>query len=283
MRGKNLLFALILCLGNPQAWALTNSAPAESPDFESDIQIRTEGLDPTGDRVPGYCNAALVSPQALVTAAHCVKDAIVLKDTSTQIILGEWRYATRPDGKVVRVGYALKVGETVAARFFVLPSLARKIASQGFKTQIGPDEDVAVILLPQPLALKEGFRFAQVITNRDFRGITGSATTYLPTVVTVNPMAEVKTNDIKRMARLSSFDWSSGHFESKSSSRVEEGDSGSPVYVRIGKEWFLAAVVKGKAKSFWSDWDVFTGLDARMCQLAAQIPDASVRALVCRN
>lgn len=286
---KRILFGLLLLAQAPgqsfvsEAWALTGSAPAESAEFAANVQIRTEGVDERGDRVPAYCNATLLSAQVLVTAAHCVKDAQVIRDFSTQIDVGEYRYVKRPDGTVVRIGYALLFRETIGSKFHFSPDLARRIASQGLRATIGPDEDVAVITLATPLPVKEGFAFAQIIPLRDFRGILPSIPSYWPTVVTVNPFAEISTNDTKRLARLGSISWTSGYFKSTSGPRVEEGDSGSPLFVRVGKQWLLAGVVKGKARSLWGDWDVFTALNERMCQIAGQIPDQAMRALVCRN
>lgn len=276
-----LTVTLALPLASRPGFALTNSAPAESAEFEANVFISSEGRDESGDTVPAFCNAAVISPKALVTAAHCVKDAQVMGSFSLTVELGSYRYVKKPDGRVVRVGYAPYFKETRAAQFFFPKALSDRIARSGYSASIGPSEDVALVTLTEPLPLKEGFVLAVPISQADFRGILGSVVSYWPTVVTINPFEEMSA-DTKRQARLDRVSWTSGYFDSRSASRVQQGDSGAPLFVRVGSSWFLAGAVKGEARTLFGSWDVYSPLGTHACGLAQQLRDAAIASLLCR-
>lgn len=243
------LFALLT-----QAFALTNSQPALESYWNANVLIKTEAWDKEGrTTVPGYCNATFISNQKLVTAAHCVSDAQALKQFNVEIHAGEYFYKTKPDGTVVRIGYLQKDQKTVPATFSFLPSLAQRIQSQGFDVRIGPDEDMAVIQLAQPWDGVVQMSYPKVLPKEKENLLRQNLSNKMVTV-TLN-MNEMSM-DTKRNAVLNNISFS-GYFESKSSSRVEEGDSGSGLYYVEGNQYYIVGVVKGKGSNFFSDWDAY--------------------------
>lgn len=247
-----LLFALIT-----NAFALTNSQPALESYWNANIQIKAEAWDPESqDTVPGFCNATFLSKQVLVTAAHCVAQAQAMGKFQIEIQAGEYKYVTRPDGQVVRVGYATKDRIEVQARFEFLPSLAQRIQNQGVNVRIGPEEDVAIIRLAQPWNGVVQMSYPKVLPKEKEQLLRGNIANKM-VVTTINFM-EVMTNDTKQNALLNVISNQGPYFQSNSHSRVQEGDSGSALYFVEGNQYYLVGVVKGRAETFFSDWDVYT-------------------------
>lgn len=276
-----LLFGLLMATNS---FALTNSQAALSDELRSLVWIQTDAKYPDdGDIGPAYCNATFVHPQVLITAAHCLRDAHLLKSFSVDIEVGRYKYVTRPDGTTVRVGYARFLKEKKPAKFIFTRSLTSKINAQGFKTQIGPQEDMALIVLSTPMTLPPEVKLMTVATQAEMRSIVSNITAYKPTVVSVNPIAAASTTDTKRFAELNVIKWNAaGYFESTSTSRVEEGDSGSALLMKTGADWKLIGVVKGRGQTVWSNWDVMTGLDQKACDMGQQIGNAELQATVCK-
>jgi secreted trypsin-like serine protease len=277
-----LLFLIPMqLLPGASSWALTFSAPALAPEHDAVTLIRTDGHDPeSGDVVPGYCNATLLSPLLLVTAAHCLADALSLGSRSIRVEVGRYKYVTRPDGQVIRVGYVPFLTAETQGTFLFTAALTQRIRSQGFSVRIGPEEDFAAVLLSAPLALPAGFPFAVAAGQKEFAQIQGSPLSYSPRVVTINPVEEVSTTDTKRTAGLNSVVWA-GFFQSKSTSRVRPGDSGGPLFARVNGADRLVGVVKGEGKSFFSTWDAYAPLGGPSCDISRQLADPSQRPLLC--
>jgi len=242
-----------------QTWALTNSQPAVENFWNANVMIKSEAWDTEGQMtVPGYCNATFLSHQKLVTAAHCLVHAQVMKKFDIEIHVGEYKYITRPDGQVVRVGYVTKERLTVSAQFHFLPSLARKIASQGFSTKVGPEEDMAVIELTELWGGQVPILFPKVLP-KDKEALLQQNLSNQLVVLTVNFM-EIASNDTKRNALLNVVSNSGAYFQSKSFPRVEEGDSGGALYYVEGNQYYLVGVVKGRAETYFSNWDVYSNV-----------------------
>lgn len=266
------LFLLMSLMFSGQVFALTPSQPAIDAFWEPVVLIKTQARDVDGSDVPAYCNATFVTERVLVTAAHCVHHAQVINSFSAEITTGYYKYGTHPDGTTFRIGYVTRVKKTVAAKFYFTNTMKQKIATSGLKAKISPSEDMAVIFLSEPFGLGEVFPLAQIVPQSEFEGLKNNLNSYAPTVVTINFIADMST-DTKRFAQLNSMKWNNAlHFESRSTVRVQEGDSGAPLFARTGQDWKLVAVVKGRATTAFSNWDVFTGVGQNICQLAAQLP-----------
>lgn len=255
-----ILFFISIILLSLKSFALTNSQPAEDSVWQSVSFIRTESFDENGELVPGYCNATLINSKVLISAAHCVYDSIKANKYEIQVQLGEYIYINRPSGERVRIGYKTKLTHLSRAQFITYSD-----------SKPGPAGDFALIILDQELTLPSDFPFAQVVSHKESLGIVSRVNNYWPTIVSVNPFAEISTSDSKRFATLNDISQSwRGYFESNSSSRVSPGDSGAPLFIRTGKSWKLMGIVKGRADSFFSNWDVIGILEPSLCGLASK-------------
>ncbi|NUN07167.1 MAG: hypothetical protein HUU57_15585, partial [Bdellovibrio sp.] len=198
-----------------------------------------------------------------------------------EIQIGEYRWKEMPTGEKRKIGYVTTAKESVKTQIFFTTDLTRRLKSQGLRLRVGPEEDVAVVVFDRALPLKAGFQFVPLASQAEVNAIAAQILTYAPTVVTVNPFEEIMTMDVKRMGRLDRVSRSGGAFESKSTVRVEPGDSGAPLFVRVGTQWKQMGVVKGRAETIFSNWDVYGVLDKKICDIANQISDTQVRSALC--
>lgn len=300
-----MMFVLFMLLG-PQSIALTNSEPALDDVFTSVVMLKTEDVDSSGDTVPGYCNATILSPRVLITAAHCVFRSHLANKHEIELQVGKYKYKNLPDGTVKRIGYSVYFQEHYQSQFYFTPNVKSQIQRSGLRTQIGPTEDIAVLVLAAEKVLPENLPQAQILPQKYLKGALSQLSRYLPSSVTINFFSE-PSMDIKRMAVLNRLEVSSGYFESNSTARLEEGDSGSPLFLSIANEnssfakhhpiqaafgtlssphrnselKYLAGIAKGRASTIFSNWDVFGILDQKVCSIAAE--DAGVlKDLLCR-
>ncbi len=272
----------VLCI-SVSSWGLTNAVVADEPSFDTLVFYSAPQWDPElKEVVQGYCNGQLISPRVMITAAHCVANAYSLNQPTLDIQIGEYLYATnRTTGERVRVGYASKIRQKVTAQFYFVPSLKARLDSQKLRTRLGPSDDFAVVVWNQDLTLKPTDVFPEVVSQKEVAGIVPSILKYRPTVVTINPIEEMSTHT-RRKAVLNSLSKTfSGYLESKSVARLAPGDSGAPLFVQVGPSLKLIGVVKGRAETFFSNWDVYGLLDSKLCQVSQQIPDRAVQDLIC--
>lgn len=255
-----LLLPALLSIGH----ALQPSVTELSSQLDSVVQIRNDAPDQNGDDAPAFCVATLLSPSTLITAAHCVKDLYFHSNLTLQVDLGHYRYITRPTGERVRIGYVntIRHASTVQIRF--LPALGRKLASSGKRAKIGPNEDVAVVHLRRALELPSDFIFTRLPSATQLQAMLKAPLNFSPTVTTINFLEE-SSLDYKRSALLNDVKVSGQHFTSKSTSRVAPGDSGAPFFMSANGRRFLVAVVKGRAETIFSNWDVYSHVHQLAC------------------
>ncbi len=270
MRFLLKLIPLVIFL-SIHAKALTNSTANEEPSFQNNVLISAIVLGDNGDEVNGYCNATLLSNQVLITAAHCLAESLALSKNRLHLEVGAYKYVNRKiDGKLVRIGFVPYLKKDLSAHFILSKYLQNKILSQGVKVQIPPGEDVALILLNEKLELEPNFIFANIVPQKIWLVVKQNLSSALFQIVSINYW-DTNTTDFKRSAVLNSFSYNGGGWiESRSTSRVEEGDSGSPVYIRFQNHDYLAAVVKGKASNIFSNWDVMASLSSKACNIARE-------------
>lgn len=265
------LMALMLLITTGAAHALTNSTYADAPEWSPVIQIKSEAPDSTGDTTPAYCNATFIARNILVTAAHCVKLAYISKNNLLDMQTGFYKYITKADGTTVRIGYVKKDQFNKHVNIELPKTLADKIASRGEKATIGPDEDFALLWWNEETPEISSMKFAEAVTPSEHAVITKNLKDHALKVVSINFFSEMST-DSKRMADLNNYKWNNGHVYSKSTSRVEEGDSGSPLFVKINNKYKVFAVVKGKASTVFANWDVYPSVQNHLCELNKRMP-----------
>jgi hypothetical protein len=267
---KMIITALCILI-SVKTFALTNSLPAISPEWINVMQIRSEAPDSKGETTPGYCNATLIHKNVLITAAHCVKLAYISGMKIITIEAGQYKYITRKsDGQTVRIGYVPKFKLTKNVHLEIAKSLADKIARSGENATIDPTEDSALIWWNEETPEFNDIGVADIVTPTEHNNIIKqiSATTF--NIVTLNPFADMSI-DTKRTAALNNFKWN-GYVYSKSLSRVEEGDSGAPLFAVINGKYKIFAVVKGKASTIFDNWDAYSAINPHFCELVRSMP-----------
>lgn len=253
------------------SFALTNSIVAESSEWTNIVQFISEAPDSRGDTSPAYCNATFIHHNVLLTAAHCLKNAYISGVRKISIQIGHYKYVTRKtDGKTVRIGYMAKYNLEKNINIELPHSLVDKIARRKDKAFILPTEDVALAWWSEETPEVLDIQMAELMTPAEHENLIKNISTIPFHVVTINSLTE-KTADLKRMANLNNYKWKN-YVYSKSSSRVEEGESGSPLFAQINGQTKIFAVVLGKAKTLFDNWDVYTAVNPHICQMARALP-----------
>jgi hypothetical protein len=247
------LFIVGLFLTTASAFALAPSTAALALGWQSVVLIKVPGPDADGDIVDGLCNATLVNARTLITAAHCFLRRPVLKGGTFKIEIGEYKLIEQ-NGQQVSLGYRTKLRFEKTARVSFLPGVNPNGST------VSPDLDIAVVHLPSDLTLPANFIFSEMWTT----ALPKLDATSKVTIVSINPIEMITSNDTKQMAQLNSFQQKGYQIESRSTSRVAAGDSGAPVFAVIKGKTYLIGVVKGAASTPFSNWDVLVTLQGRL-------------------
>ncbi|GIL18686.1 MAG: hypothetical protein BroJett040_24370 [Oligoflexia bacterium] len=257
------------------AQALINGSAAETEEYVPVVFMRTEAVEKDGSSAPSFCNATFLSDRLLITAAHCVVQSIALRKTEIIIDIGEYVY-NKKNGN--RIGYLVREKVTdPKATFKVLDSVENRLARKGVNTDLGLTDDIALIYLSTPVKVeKPVLTFAQKASRSQAGAFISRINQYLPEIVTVNPIAEMSTSDTRRRAVLNQVSTSgygsNVHLESKSTARVEPGDSGAPLFMRESGKLFLVGITKGRGETFFTNWDVYTWIGDKACEIGAKLP-----------
>ncbi len=268
---KKFLLLLLSFLITSSSFALTNSISAESEFWSPVVQIKSDAPDSTGESIPGYCNATFIGKNVVVTAAHCLLLAYASKQNQLHFETGYYKFVTKPDGQRVKIGYALKNKFQRNVNIEFPRSLVDKVARSGSKTKIGPGEDFAIAWWNDETPETADMKYATVVTPAEHAQVVRSLSSHPLKVVTINFLS-VSSLDTKRMGDLNNARWNGNHVHSKSLVRVEEGDSGAPVYVTINNQMKIFAVVKGRASTVFDNWDVYPSVSPHLCDLSLKLP-----------
>jgi hypothetical protein len=260
------MISLLLWFGH--ALAINPSIPAEETIWNQVVWIQSPGLE-RGEIITGFCNATLISGQYLVTAAHCVHHAYVMRYYEISIQFGQYVYRKEKDNVVRRVGYRSQSPKTYQAQYYFLPSLKRQFDSNGYRAKIEPSVDIALVKLHKPVDQMHHLNFGSIklMSPRLQRQLGNNWVSYWPTVVSVNYLETISHSDSRQKSQLDQIKVFTNHLESQSRSRLTPGDSGAPLFIRSGSEWFLAAITKGRAETLFTNWDVFTITGQNLCKL----------------
>lgn len=268
-----IITTVVVALFSLNLFALTNSKVAESPTLAHVMMIKSEAPDSTGNTTPGYCNATLIHQNLMVTAAHCVKLAYISGQKTIDIQVGQYKYITRKtDGVVVRVGYVVKHALKKSVNIELPRSLKDKLASRGEKATISPNEDFAMLWWNDETPEFKDIEAAQIVSTVEHNQIVQNINQYSFHPVTINFFSEMST-DTKRTSTLesSTIKWK-GYLYSKANSRVEEGDSGAPLFSVINNKLKVFAVVKGRASTVFDNWDAYSAVGPHLCSMASSLP-----------
>lgn len=267
---NGLLF--YLAIFQVSAFALTNSIPEEKIEFESVVFIRNDAPDAKGEVYPAFCNATLLSKNMAITAAHCLHYAYVSGEKMVTLEKGAYKYKIMPDGSKRRIGYVPNFKINVQTEIEFSEKLKDKFLRSKFKARIGPEEDVALFWWKDEHPELNLATFPSLISPNEEQLIKNSISSFQLSPVSINPFSEMST-DTKRSSVLNQTKWHQlNYVESKSSSRVEEGDSGAPLFVTIKNEKKIFAVVKGKASTALGNWDVFSPVSQIVCEINKRLP-----------
>jgi hypothetical protein len=130
------------------------------------------------------------------------------------------------------------------------------------------------------LDLPPDFPYAKVVSQNDFANLIRSQITNL-SVATINPFSNANSSDSKRFAMLNDLHWSGSFLQSNSTSRLEEGDSGSPLYGRISTGIIVVGVVKGRGSNYYNNWDAYSPVAPLACEISRNLVDQSQAGLLC--
>jgi len=158
---------------------------------------------------------------------------------------------------------------------------------------INANHDVALIELERPIdRSKVNVPFVNFVTPEEHKKIVSHPGSYSFIALTINLIA-VSTTDYRRYAEVNGMQFNGmmnkvyglPMLNPMYPVSTQEGDSGAPVLVNIGREWKLFAVVKGTKRDLLSStlekWtghagditpavNIFAPVGNKMCELLTQ-------------
>ena len=233
--------------------ALNPGTPATAKGWESVTLISAEGPDDSGDLVKGYCNATLIDRKTMITAAHCFVQSTVLTGAPIGIEVGQYKFIEK-DGQLINLGYRMTQKFSVSGKVNFLSGV-----NPNGKT-VRPELDIVVVKLNSELDLPADFIFAKV-WNKSLPNLNSNLNV---TIVSVNPFETISHMNTKLYAGLNSIRQNGYVIESRSTSRVAQGDSGAGVFATLDGQTYLIGVVKGAASSIIGSWDVLVAHEGRL-------------------
>lgn len=144
------------------------------------------------------------------------------------------------------------------------------MAQSGEKAVISTTEDVALIWWNKETPEFSDIIPADIISPSEHLALIKNLTQTTLIATTINLFSEMSL-DTKRLSSLNNFKWN-GYVYSKSLSRVEEGDSGAPLFALINGKQKVFAVVKGKASTIFDNWDAYSAVNPHLCLMANALP-----------
>lgn len=263
---------LILFFISFNSLAITNSKSEERAFFDNVIFIRSDAPDANGDTAPAFCNATLIAKNIAITAAHCVSLAYVSRQHNIEFQKGAYKYKIMPDGTKRKIGYVPNFQKVINVEIEFSSTLKDKFDRSEYKAKIGPSEDFAVIWWKENIEEFNQIEFAELVSPSEEKLLKSNLKNYELMPVTINPFSEMSL-DTKRSSLLNNFKWTiSNYVESKSNSRVEEGDSGSPLFINLNQKLKVLAVVKGKATTVFDNWDAYSPVAVIACEIDKKLP-----------
>lgn len=254
------------------SFALTNSTPAEAPRFDSVIFIRSDAPDSRGERIPDFCNGTLLNSHVMITAAHCIILAYISNDTKMTIQFGAYRYHVNPDGTRKRIGYMPTSTITQDVHIEMSAGAKGAIARRGEKATISPIDDVALLWWNNSLPETSALTYPDLFSKIEYQTILKNLSATPLNVVSINPLME-QTSNTRKIASLNNVTWTlSNYLKSKSVARVEEGDSGAPIFATLNGKMKLFGVVLGRGSTIFDNWDVYSSANLQICPLSFNLP-----------
>ena len=248
---KLLISILLLSINS---FALSNSVAAEDKGWESNVFLTIPAFDDNNDPVNGYCNGTLINSTTFISAAHCFVRSEVLTGKKMLIEVGEYRYVIK-NGVKIKIGYKHMIRHETSVKIRFLAGV-----NPNGTGSVPPELDIVVVKLDAPVNVPADYIFAP-LWNTTLPQLNASSKV---TIVSINPIETVTSNDTKQMAVLNNITQGRINIESTSTSRVAPGDSGAPVFALINGKTYLIGVVKGTVQTFGSVRDIFVTLQGRL-------------------
>lgn len=262
------MLALVL-LGSTNAFALKHSNAAHGNSSTFNVYYTVSGFH-KGEDFFGQCNGSLIAEDLVVTSAHCLAGSTTVLHTG-KVSVGNYIKKNYANGNTSN--YYYRDLDVIGIKNVYFPKSVDQKIRTGTMTSvnsISANDDIALIELERPVdTSKVAVQYVNYVTPAEYQKIAQNISAYQFIALSTNMVTE-STMDTKRYAPIGKMSlngllnqayavpmWSSDMYH-----QVEEGDSGAPLLVNVGREWKLFAVTKGtKRDSLSSYLELWTGED----------------------